>query len=113
MTLVAQITGLLVEEKTNGAIGNQTPVLHGSRFEVRDGNQVHLGEGVCDAKKFRKVFQGERGNRESKLGLLSLSRKNVDTAGDGLGEVLGHSLDVLKLSDNESNQLKMTATGCC
>ena len=105
MTLVAEITSLFVEEKTDGTVGDQTPVLHGSRLKIRDSDEVHLGKGVSDAKEFRKVLQRKRRDRKRKLGLFSLSRKNINTAGNRLRQVLGHGLNVFKLANNEGNQL--------
>jgi len=105
VALVAEITGLFVEQEADGAVGNQTPVLHGTRLKVGNGDQIHLGQRICDSEQFSEVFQCERGDRQGEFGLLGLSGENIDTASDGSRKVLGHGLDVLKLANNECDKL--------
>ena len=107
MALVAEITGLFVEQETNGAVRDKSPVLHGTGFKVRNGDKIHLGQRVGHTKQLGEVLEGKGGHRQGKLGLLGLSWEDVDAAGNGRGQVLGHGLDILKFAHNKSDQLSL------
>src|SRR5688572_25906211 len=50
LLLEAQVRGLLIKEKGDGAVGNQTPVLHSASIEIGNGKMVELGERVSSAE---------------------------------------------------------------
>lgn len=107
-TLLAVNRGSLgVVEKVDNTVGDQSPVLHSSSGEVRDGNHVHLGKRVLDTERFLVERKGARGNVKGEVGVLLVSGGSVYT--DRETEIIG--LLVAEVSNNKGKKLSTVNPG--
>jgi len=105
LLLEAQVGGLLVKEKSDGAVGHKTPVLHSTGIEIGDGQVIQLGQGVRSSKDLGKVLKNLGGDLESEAALLAQAGESVNTANNGLLQLGGGGLDVLELTNSPGNEV--------
>lgn len=101
------IGSLLVEKDLGSAVGNETPVLHGTVGELVDGKQIGLGKRVVNVEDFRKVVDNLGCVLESPTALFLQATSGVDTDGNLLSIVsaVGQLLDVLKVTDSPCQEV--------
>lgn len=101
------IRGLLVEKDLGGAVGDETPVLHGTVGELVDGKQIRLGKRVVNVEDLREVVDNLGGVLESPTALFLETTGGVDTDGNLLSIVsaIGQLLDVLKVTDSPCQEV--------
>ncbi|GJC83687.1 hypothetical protein ColLi_06525 [Colletotrichum liriopes] len=104
---VPRLGRLLVEEDGGGAVGDETPVLHGAVGELVDSEQVGLGEGVLDAEDVGEEVNDAGRVPQGPAALLLEAAGGVDADGQLLAVVaaLGELLDVLEVADGPGEEV--------
>ena len=91
-----------VDEDTGLPVGDEAPILHGPRGEVRDGHHVVLGEGVGAVEELAVEGEGPDPALHGELALLLLAHGRVHPHLDPL---LRLSLHIVELSHHDGHEV--------
>ena len=100
--------GLLVKEKVNDTVSDETPVLHGAGREIGNGDHVHLGQGELAVELLLVEFEGLCGEGSGEVAMVNVLVRGAEDA-DGKAELVG--LVDLELTNDECKEVSRHQRG--